>query len=514
MTPANLLVLMSDEHNPKFLGVAGHPFIATPNLDALAARGTRFTSAYTACPICVPARASFAVGRYVHEIGYWDNADGYDGAIPSWHHALRDAGHRVVSIGKLHFRGRKGDDHGFSEEIVPMHIVDGIGDVKGLIRDRIPKRKGGDKMARNAGPGESPYTVYDREIASRAQIWLHEEAPKWRDRPWVLFVSFVAPHFPLTAPADWFYRYWRQDLPPPKLYAAGERPHHPFIDDYARTVDYDPHFASAADVKRAIAGYSGLVSSMDENVGDVLRALSDAGLEDETRVLYTSDHGDNAGARGLWGKSTFYEESAGVPLIVAGPGVPSGRVVATPVSHIDCAPTILEATGLPQRVGGSAAAGCIAVRGGRGRVTDAPGDLRVSRDRLCRGRVHASLRQVEILPLRRLSATALRPRGRPRGVGRPRRRCAVCRHPCRGRATIAHGARSGRSRRPGEAPPAGAARKFRRPRRGVGARRSGFHAGAGYRARDELTADRAASIKMPDSIQRETNPHPDRGRRQ
>jgi choline-sulfatase len=94
MTPANLLVLMSDEHNPKFLGAAGHPFIATPNLDALAARGTRFTSAYTPCPICAPARASFAVGRYVHEIGYWDNADGYDGGVPSWHHALRDAGHR------------------------------------------------------------------------------------------------------------------------------------------------------------------------------------------------------------------------------------------------------------------------------------------------------------------------------------------------------------------------------------------------------------------------------------
>ena len=352
MTPANLLVLMSDEHNPKFLGAAGHPFIATPNLDALAARGTRFASAYTACPICVPARASFAVGRYVHDIGYWDNADAYEGAIPSWHHALRDAGHRVVSIGKLHFRGRKGDDHGFSEEIAPMHIVDGIGDVKGLVRERIPTRKGGDKMALRAGPGESPYSVYDREIASRAQIWLHEEAPKWHARPWVLFVSFVAPHFPLTAPARWFYRYWRQDMPLPKLYAAAERPHHPFTDDYARTVDYDPHFTGPADVKRAIAGYSGLVSSMDENVGDVLQALHDAGLEDVTRVLYTSDHGDNVGARGLWGKSTLYEESAGVPLIVAGPDVRAGRVVSTPVSHIDCAPSFLEATGAPARVGG------------------------------------------------------------------------------------------------------------------------------------------------------------------
>ena len=352
MRPANLLVVMSDEHNPKFLRAAGHPFIETPNLDALAARGTRFRSAYTTCPICVPARAAFAAGRYVNEIGYWDNGDAYDGAIPSWHHALRDAGHRVVSIGKLHFRGRPGDDHGFSEEIVPMHVVDGIGDVKGLIREGIPKRKGGDKMAQRAGPGESTYASYDRDIASRAQIWLHEEAPKWTDRPWVLFVSFVLPHFPLTAPPHWYYRYWQQQLPMPKLYAKASRPSHPYHDQYEDVVDYDAHFSSEADVKRAIAGYSGLVSLMDENVGYVLRALRDTGLDRDTRVIYTSDHGDNAGARGLWGKSTLYEESAGVPLIMAGPDIPDGRVIDTPVSHIDCAPTILEAVGEPPRIAG------------------------------------------------------------------------------------------------------------------------------------------------------------------
>ena len=352
MTPLNMLVLMSDEHNPKFLGAAGHRFIQTPNLDGLAARGTRFTSAYTTCPICVPARAAFAAGRYVHDIGYWDNADAYEGTIPSWHHALRDAGHRVVSIGKLHFRGLPGDDHGFSAEIVPMHVVDGIGDVKGLVRDNIPVRKGGDKMARRAGPGESSYTAYDRDIASRAQIWLHEEAPKWRDRPWVLFVSFVLPHFPLTAPPHWFYRYWQQDLPLPKLYAPQSRPRHPYLEQYAHTVDYDTHFSSDAEVKRALAGYSALVSTMDENVGHVLEALRDAGLEQTTRVMYTSDHGDNAGARGLWGKSTLYEESAGVPLILAGPDAPAGAVIDTAVSHIDCAPTILAATGEPASVGG------------------------------------------------------------------------------------------------------------------------------------------------------------------
>ena len=150
------------------------------------------------------------------------------------------------------------------------------------------------------------------------------------------------------------------------------RPHHPFLDTYAHTVDYDPHFASEADVKRAIAGYAGLVSAMDENVGYVLRALRDAGLAQDTRVIYTSDHGDNVGARGLWGKSTLYEESAGVPLIMAGPDVPAGRVVAAPVSHIDCAPTILEAVGLPPRVGGRALPGASLFALATGEISQRP----------------------------------------------------------------------------------------------------------------------------------------------
>ena len=347
MKPKNLLILMSDEHNPKIMGCAGNDIIATPHLDALAKRGTRFTSAYTTCPICVPARAAFAVGKYVHQIGYWDNADAYDGAIPSWHHILRERGHEVVSIGKLHFRGAPGDDHGFTEEIIPMHIVDAIGDVKGLIREDIPKRKGGDKMAKLAGPGESPYTIYDRNIASRAQIWLHEAAERNHQKPWVLFVSFVAPHFPLTAPPEWYYRYIAQDLPWPKQYDEDIRPHHPYTDDYTRVVDYDTHFKSPDDVKRAIAGYYGLVSATDQHIGNILEALRASGQADDTRVLYTSDHGDNLGARGLWGKSTFYEESAGVPLIIAGEGIPENEERDAPSSHVDVYPFVFDCVGEP-----------------------------------------------------------------------------------------------------------------------------------------------------------------------
>ncbi|MBL8384572.1 MAG: sulfatase-like hydrolase/transferase [Burkholderiales bacterium] len=346
MKPQNLIIFFSDEHNPRVLGAAGHPFIATPNLDALAARGTRFTQASTPCPICVPARAALALGRYNHEIGYWDNADAYEGATPSWHHLLRARGHRVVSIGKLHFRGRPGDDHGFSEERIPMHIVDGLGDLLGLNRGPdAPPRGGAYKMIGMAGPGESDYTRYDRDIAAQAQIWLREEAPKYADRPWVLFVSLVAPHFPLTAPPEHYYRYAKMGVPLPKQYAPEERPRHPYLVDYATTVPYDAGMKGPADVRRALSGYFGLVSFMDEQVGKVLAALEDTGLAASTRVLYTTDHGDNNGARGLWGKSTMYEESVGVPIILAGAEVPAGRVVRTPASLVDVFATVLDAVG-------------------------------------------------------------------------------------------------------------------------------------------------------------------------
>lgn len=341
--PKNLLVIMSDEHSIKALGCYGSEIVKTPNLDALAARGTRFSSAYCSSPVCIPARASFAVGKYIHQIGYWDNADAYDGEIPSWHHKLRDRQHEVVSIGKLHFR-KPDEDHGFSKEIVPMHILEGKGDLMGLVRSELPVRKGAYKMAHYAGPGESTYTMYDRDITARAQVWLREAAQRDHDKPWVLFVSLVAPHFPLTAPPEHYYHYYNQNLPMPKLYEQDQRPTHPYLLDYRRSFNYDDYFDRET-VKKAIAGYYGLCSFLDENVGKIMRSLEDAGLADDTRVIYTSDHGDNLGTRGMWGKSTMFEEAAAVPLIIAGDDVPQGKVVDTPVSHVDVYPFILDAVG-------------------------------------------------------------------------------------------------------------------------------------------------------------------------
>jgi len=347
VAPRNLLFILSDEHNPKALGCAGHPFAQTPNLDALAARGVRFTSASTPSPICVPARAALATGQHLHAMGrYNDNADPYDGDVRSWHHALREGGYEVVSIGKLHFRGQDGDDHGFSEEKLAMHVVDGKGDLLALIRDETaPARQGAKKMSAAAGPGESDYTRYDRDICAAAQVWLREKAKRPSDKPWCLFVSLVTPHFPLTAPPEHYYRYPPEVVGTPKLYAKAERPTHPFISDYAHTIPYDSHVKDDATMHRMLAGYYGLVSFMDEQVGKILSCLEDSGLGSSTRVLYSSDHGDNAGARGLWGKSVMYEESVGIPMILAGEGVARGVTCPTPVGLTDVFATVLDGVG-------------------------------------------------------------------------------------------------------------------------------------------------------------------------
>jgi choline-sulfatase len=344
MKPSNLLFILSDEHNKRITGCYGHPMIRTPNFDRLAERGTRFTSAYTNCPICVPARASFATGRYVHEVRCWDNAIAYEGRPASWGHRLMEQGHHVASIGKLHYKEPGPAKNGFSEEILPLHIVNGDGDLLGLIRDELPRRPGSARLGPEAGRGESDYTRYDRSIADETVKWLKQSASKRGAKPWALYVGFVSPHFPLIAPPQFYDLYPEDEVPWPEMYAPEERPRHPFIEAMRKCLCFDEPFDPPM-VRRAIAAYFGLVSFLDDNVGKILRALEESGIAENTRVVYSSDHGDNLGTRGLWGKSTMYEESAGIPMIMAGPGVPAGKVCDTPVMLADGFQTFIHALG-------------------------------------------------------------------------------------------------------------------------------------------------------------------------
>lgn len=326
------------------MGCAGHPAVKTPNLDALAADGTRFANAYSPSPICVPARACLATGRSVHETGYWDNATPYDGSIRSWAHRLRDEGHHVCAIGKLHYRGSE-DDVGFSETIDNLHVHEGFGDLFGLVRKSAPERDGAQNYARHIGPQESSYTRYDRKIAVRAEQWLRERAAAPEGKPWLLFVGFVMPHFPLQAPPNYYAMYDEAEIPMPRLSAPDERARHPFLRAMTEVLPYDKYFTEEAR-RTAIQSYLGMVSLLDHHIGRLRTALDEAGLGDSTRVIYASDHGELLGNHGMWGKMCFFEESVGVPLIVSGAGVDKGRVEDSPVTLLDMYPTFLEALGV------------------------------------------------------------------------------------------------------------------------------------------------------------------------
>lgn len=341
--PANLVVIMSDEHDPRYQGWMGHPLVQTPNIDKLAARGRRFVNAYTPSPICVPARAAFATGSYVHQNHYWDNAIAYDGRVPSWGHALQKAHVRVESIGKLHYKDNELPT-GFDRQHQPMHIYQGHGMVWGSIRNPLPELPVDHRMiGEYVGPGDSAYTKYDRATADIAADWFSEHAAT--GERFVLYVGFVAPHFPFIVPQRYFDLYPLDTLPRFKMDPRDGYRRHPWLEAQNNFWPHDQMFHSEEERLKAVAAYFALCTYMDDNLGVVLEGLERSGLVASTRVIYTSDHGDNLGTRGMWGKSNLYQESVAIPMIMAGPGVQPGTT-QTAVSLIDLYPTILDAVGV------------------------------------------------------------------------------------------------------------------------------------------------------------------------
>ena len=338
----NLLVIISDEHQAAALGCLGH-FVKTPNLDRLAAKGTLFRRAYTPSPICVPARASFATGHFPHKTRCWDNAMPYHGQIPSWGHALQNAGIAVESIGKLHYRSTD-DNNGFDHEFQPMNVVGGHGMVWASVReeDRRKQQPAEQRMLGNyIGPGTSNYTNYDDAMTVEACRWLKDHGQSKNTAPWCLYVGLVAPHFPLVVPQEFYDLYDSMEFPTAKLSDLEKTPRHPWIEKQNAFMDSDSKFEDDAERRAATVAYWALVSYLDTNVGKILDALEESGQAHNTSIIYSSDHGDNVGARRLWGKSNMYEESAAIPMIAVGDKYKAGATCHTPVSLIDVSQTIV-----------------------------------------------------------------------------------------------------------------------------------------------------------------------------
>jgi len=334
-TQPDIVIFMSDQHTAGIMGCAGDEYVSTPNLDRIAAEGTRFDNAYTSCPLCVPARMSFLSGQLPSRTGIFNNSHILSSEQATIPYALGAAGYETVLVGRMHFKGPD-QRHGFERRLVGdfTPLYDGRG---GPLRDDLgpyanTPAGGFDKLY---GGGTSPVLEYDRAVLAGALALLEEP----HERPLFVVVGNYGPHHTYVAPPD-LYRKYLDLLPPPRSDAREPYDLHPTLGER----DFDPEV-----VKCMRAAYYGQVEHVDGIVGRVAEAfdahLARAGREGV--FCYLSDHGDQIGEKKQWGKMTFYEESAAIPLMFRGPGVRAGRVIDAPVSIMDLAPTVCEMAGAP-----------------------------------------------------------------------------------------------------------------------------------------------------------------------
>ncbi|OIV35428.1 hypothetical protein BIV57_21610 [Mangrovactinospora gilvigrisea] len=336
----NILFLIADDHRGFH-----DPQVATPHLDALAGRGTRFLGAR--CQggmngaICAPSRAQIMTGNELfgatrnNVVGDWPGTSEIAEDAPILPEALAAAGYRTHLVGKWH-NGAASAARGFATgEAV---FLGGMSD-----HWAVPAR------TLDAGRAE-PFS--EPEIREQHSTDLFAEAGERflrgydAEDPFFLYMAFTAPHDPRTAPPEWAARYNPDDIELPPSFMA----EHPFDNGgmHERDEHITPFPHGAGTVRRHLADYYAMIGHLDDGIGRVLRALEESGHAEDTVVVYTADHGLALGAHGLLGKQNSYEHSLRVPLVMAGPGVPAGREVDALSLHADLFPTLAElAGGLP-----------------------------------------------------------------------------------------------------------------------------------------------------------------------
>ena len=341
----NIVLIMAAQLAPHFTGAYGHPVVRTPNLDALAARGARFDAAYCNSPLCAPSRASFMTGQLVSRLGTYDNASDFASSVPTFAHYLRQAGYRTCLAGRMHFVGPD-QLHGFEERIttdvypadfawVPdWHNAD----------QRIDRWYHNMDSVFEAGSAVTAFQIeYDEEVGFAARRRLMQYACD-RDRPFALVASFMNPHDPYVALPEFWNLYEDDGIDMPET-DGGTVQTDPFSARVLDGIGASAVTTSAADIRRARRGYYANVSYFDSKIGEIVRTIEEIGQLDNTIFIVTSDHGDMLGERGLWYKMSFFEHSARVPLVMAGPGITAGSI-DSPCSLVDLLPTMLDFAGV------------------------------------------------------------------------------------------------------------------------------------------------------------------------
>ena len=334
---ANIVLLVSDEHNPRFASPYGDKNILTPNLERLAQRGTVFENAYCPSPLCMPSRSAFMAGRPVHALQTYSNCNAVQFDYPTYGAVLQAQGVHTAYIGKTDVF-RPGMELGFSEMILPGDRTK-PGDTL-FRRTPLTIRRDAASRANAYGPAtENPF-AYDDQMIAAAVDWLRTK-PKSLTQPWVLTVNIVKPHFPQWVTQSLWDQYPEGgDLPAYGMNEASAQ--HPYAQDLR--AHFQTQVFTEDQIRGLRRGYRGCITAVDTQVGKLLDVLDAENLTQNTVFAYTSDHGEMLGKFGLWWKCSLYEDSARIPLIVAGPGFHAASRVQTPVEQHDLQATLFQAT--------------------------------------------------------------------------------------------------------------------------------------------------------------------------
>jgi choline-sulfatase len=330
---------------PAFMAPYGHPLVKSPEIDALARDGIVFESAYCASPLCSPSRASLMSGSLPSRTRVYDNAAEFAADIPTFAHHLRLLGYRTVLSGKMHFCGPD-QLHGFEARLTTDVYPADFGWTPDWDRPlERPDWYHNMSSVREAGSCVRTNQLdFDDEVVFAAEREIYDKARGLDPRPLLLVASLTHPHdpFAITKPFWDLYRDVDIDMPGPSIALEALDPHSRRL-RHVCAMDAEP--VSEDQIRSARRAYYGEISYVDHNVGRLIRALEDCGLRDETIVILLSDHGEMLGDRGLWYKMSFFEGAARVPLIVNAPGRFAPKRVASNVSLIDIAPTLIDLAG-------------------------------------------------------------------------------------------------------------------------------------------------------------------------
>ncbi len=349
----NVLFIISDDLTSTALSCYGNRVCQTPNIDAIADRGTRFTRAYCQGTYCGPSRASFMSGYYPHATGVlgYKNPRPQIGDRPMWSEHFKDHGYYAARVSKIFHMGVPGgiedggdgadDERSWSERFNspgPEWKAAGDGETLENNPDGSKPVVGGNTFVVVEADGDD-LVHSDGKTAAKAVELIHQH----KDEPFWLGVGFVRPHVPFVAPRVYFEPFlpYSEMVLPMKL--PGD------WDDIPKPgINYKTSKNMKMDIRRqkkAVGGYYASVAFMDAQVGKVMGALREAGLEDRTIVIFTSDHGYHLGEHDFWAKVSLRDESAGVPLIIAVPGK-QPAVCHSFVELLDLYPTVSKLCGL------------------------------------------------------------------------------------------------------------------------------------------------------------------------